>query len=56
MDAKDILKSILDRQGMITITESDLEKSKDRSIAVIETWDDEGKKIFTIYTHQARGK
>jgi hypothetical protein len=56
MDAKDILKTILDRQGMITIKETDLDQSKDKTIAVIETWDDDGNKIFTIYTHQARKK
>jgi hypothetical protein len=56
MNAKDILKSVLDRTGMITITESDLDRLKDQDIGIIETWDDDGKRKYTIYTHPTRKK
>ena len=55
MDAKDIMKAILGSKGPITITESDLKESQAKKIGVIETWDDKGNSVYTIYTHD-RGK
>lgn len=52
----DVLKVILEEKGMITITEDQIKKAQGKNIALIETWDDQGNKTFTIYTHQARKK
>lgn len=54
MDAKDILKAILDQKGMITITASDLKRSQAKQIGVIESWDDQGNRIYNLYTHEGK--
>jgi hypothetical protein len=56
MKTADILKVILESQGMITIKDQDIQKAKDKDIALIETWDDQGNRSYTIYTHQTRKK
>jgi hypothetical protein len=54
MDQKHIMKTILEKIGPITITESDLKESQDSQIGMIEQWDDKGNRTWTIYTHQGR--
>lgn len=56
MDVKELIKAYLEREGPITLNESELKRSKDKNIGIIEMWNDKGEKTFTIYTHQARSK
>jgi hypothetical protein len=56
MNIADILKSILEKQGTVTLSAEDLKKAQGKDIGMIETWDDKGNKSFTIYTHQTRKK
>lgn len=54
VDAKDILKAVLEKTGPITISDDDLHQVKDKRIGSVESFDDPGK--YQIYTHDARAK